>query len=531
MANIRIWFEEKARKHNAHPLLVFQDLTVTYGEFNDHINRVANSMLKLGIGPGDKVAIVLPNCPEYLYIWFALAKIKAIAACVNSSFRGDGLQFLVDSCDASLAVVDSSMAPIYNPLRAGLPKIKATIWHPNLPAENNLKGDLSYTRIISEAECHSPPEMEIKESDPWTFLHTSGTTGRPKWCILSHGYYLEQGQTYADSYGFCSTDRIFNPLPLYHANPQVYLVMGSLAANATMILEERFSASAFWNQVRKYRANVAILHMAPLEFLKKQPYQPDEENHSLRFIFPADKEFMKRFKVGLAGGGYGLTEAALVVFQRFRFPLTGKYANLDRIGRLCGKPSPDVDLAILDENDRQLGPGLTGEIALRPRKPNVIFSGYYGRGDKTMESWRNLWFHTGDLGYYDEEGDLHFVRRASESLNVKGEWVDVVGLEDLLRSHPKVMDVAVVGIPDPVEGKRIKACVQPRSGSIIQPEELLDYCQGKIAYYMIPHYIEFLEELPRLGGTEKVAKAFMEKAGITQNTWDREQMGYKIRKI
>lgn len=531
MLNIRTWLEEKAEKNASRQALVFQDLVVTYQELNDQINKVANALAWLGIGRGEKVAILLPNGPEYIYIWFALAKLGAVAACVNLSFRGEGLRFLVDSCDARYVVVDQAMAPIYISLRAGLNKVQTTIWFPDLPEEETSKEDFSYRTFLAAGQVKPPPEMEIKLSDPWTFLHTSGTTGRPKWCILSQGYYLEQGQTYADTYGFCSRDRIFNPLPLYHANPQVYLVMGSLCVNATMIMEERFSASAFWEQVRKYQANVAILHMAPLEFLKKQPYHPDEKNHSLRFVFPADREFMERFGVGLAGGGYGLTEAALVVFQKFPFPLTGKYANQDRIRRFCGKPSANVEIAILDEEDRQAAPGITGEIAIRPRRPNVIFSGYYEKNDRTVECWRNLWFHTGDLGFLDADGELNFVRRASESLNVKGEWVDVMGLEDLLRSHPQVLDAAVVGIPDPVEGKRIKACIQPKTGEVVRPEDLLDFCQRKIAHYMIPHYIEFMEELPRLGGTEKVAKADMERAGISDKVWDREKAGYKIKRL
>lgn len=526
--NIRTWLEEKAEKNASRPALVFQDLTATYREFNEQIDRVANCLADLEIRKGEKVVLLLPNCPEYLYLWFALGKLGAVAACINLSFRGEGLRFLIDSSDARYAVVHRELAPAYAPLRPGLKKVERTLWFPEPPPGETGPGDLSYRDLVTGARTGPLPPREIKAGAPWTFLHTSGTTGRPKWCILSHGYYLEQGQTYADSYGFSAHDRIFNPLPLYHANPQVYLVIGSLAVNATMISEERFSASAFWEQAIRYRATVAILHMAPLEFLKKQPFRPEERKHNLRFIFPADREFAERFGIRLVGGGYGLTEAALIFFQKFHFPLTGKFVGQDPIRRFCGKPSANVEAAILDEEDRVLVPGITGEIALRPRRPNAIFSGYYQREDKTVESWSNLWFHTGDLGFFDEDGDLNFVRRASESINVKGEWVDVMGLEDLLRSHPRVLDAAVVGVAHPAEGKRIKACIQTRPGEVLRPEDLLDFCAGKIAHFMIPHYVEFMEELPRLGGTEKVAKAEMEAAGITEKTWDREKSGYEI---
>lgn len=528
--NIRDWLEEKVLRNGPREACVFEGTTASYRELDENINRVANSLSGLNVGKGDKVAILLPNCLEYLYVWFALAKLGAVAACVNTFFRGEGLQFLLDSCDASYAVVDLDLEKVYSPLRPGLPKIRSTIWFPELPPEGAKECDHSYREIVAHAVSASPRRIALKTGDPWTFLHTSGTTGRPKWCILSHGYYLEQGQTYADFLGYSADDRVFNPLSLYHANPQVYLVIGSLCANATMITARRFSASAFWDQVREFRATIAILHMAPVEFLKKQPQRPNERDHSLRLTFIPDREFMERFSIPVSVGGYGLTEAALVVFQQFRLPLTGKATKMDRIGLLCGKPSSNVEVGILDEEDRPIGPGITGEIAIRPKKPHVIFDGYYGRPDKTIESWRNLWFHTGDLGFFDPDGDLHFVRRASESLNVRGEWVDVVGLEDLLRSHPKVLDVAVVGIPDPAEGKKLKACVQPKEQVAITPEEILDFCQGKIAHFMIPHYLELMDQLPRLGGTEKVAKADLEKAGVTEKTWDREKEGYKIKR-
>jgi crotonobetaine/carnitine-CoA ligase len=348
---------------------------------------------------------------------------------------------------------------------------------------------------------------------------------------LSHGYYLQQGHSYAEYFGICPNDRVFNPLPLYHANPQVYLVMGALSADATLITARRFSASAFWDQVSEHRATVAILHMAPVEFLKKQPHRDNERKHTLRWTFIPDRTLMERFDIKVGCGGYGLTEAALVFYKRFHLPLLGKATNVQRLFSLCGKFSPNFDVALFDEKDRPVKAGEIGEIVIRPKRAHVMFDGYYGRPDKTVESWRNLWFHTGDLGFLDEDGDLNFVRRASESINVKGEWVDVVGLEDLIRAHPKVVDVAVVGVPDPTVGKEVKACVQPCEGLAIEPEEIIAHCEGRIAHFMIPRFIEFMEQLPRLGGTEKVAKSAMEKAGVTDQTWDREKAGYRLRRL
>jgi crotonobetaine/carnitine-CoA ligase len=196
---------------------------------------------------------------------------------------------------------------------------------------------------------------------------------------------------------------------------------------------------------------------------------------------------------------------------------------------LSGKTIRDMEIAILDKKDTKLPHGEVGEIAFRPNKPHIVFEGYYGASEKTLETWRNLWIHTGDLGFLDQEGNLHFVRRIAESINIKGEWVDVAALEDLLRSHPSVFDCTVVGVSDPIVGNEVKACIQTTVGENIDPEEITVYCEGKIADFMIPRYIEIYKELPRLGGTEKIAKAQLQSQGVTVNTWDRKKADYTLK--
>ncbi|MFH1952920.1 MAG: hypothetical protein ABIL06_15030 [Pseudomonadota bacterium] len=196
--------------------------------------------------------------------------------------------------------------------------------------------------------------------------------------------------------------------------------------------------------------------------------------------------------------------------------------------KFAGKPVNYVDIKILDENDTELPIGKVGEIVVRGREPHVIFDGYYNMPEKNKEAFRGGWFHTGDAGRMDEDGNLIFEGRKAESINVKGEWVPIELVEDVIRSYPNVVEVAVVGVPAEV-GHDVKAYIQLTGGHTLDPVELLDYCQTKLTRFMVPRYIEFIQKFPRTLGTEKIQKEELKKRGIG-DSWDREKVGYKLKK-
>lgn len=526
--NFGAWLEEKARLIGDGPCIYYNDEVISYKHLDLMVNKAANMFVKLGLGKGDKCVVILGNHPDYLYIWFGLARIGAVAACMNRYLRGEGLKYLIDLADSKVVVIDAELESHYEAIESGLTKVEHVVWYPEAPQGRG--NDLSFKEVFALAKDDKPPTGDIKEGDAMALIHTGGTTGPPKWCIISHNYYIEIGKHFADFAGFAPTDRVFNPLPLFHINPQGYYVMGALAANASMVMVDRFSASAFWNQVQRYNVTCLVLHVGVVDILKARPYTEEECNHSIRVGFRLDAEFLKRFKIPVSIVGYGSTEAAgLVTMNRYRLPLTPSAESLPRLSNLCGKPRDDISLTIANDEGEELPVGEVGEILVRQKKPHIIFDGYYNAPAKTAEAFRGLWFHTGDLGFLDEEGLLHFVQRKDESIRVRGEWVFISEVEKVIKSHPGVSDCAVVGVEGGIGGDEIKAVIEPKAGERIAPEEILAHCEGKLAYFMIPRYIEFVEEFPRTEVAGRIQKMELKKTGVA-NAWDREAAGYKIKR-
>ena len=515
MIDFRHWFEEKVDNNYQKTAIYFEDRTISYQELDNQCNRAANFFDDLGIKKGDKVSLLLPNCPEYLYIWFGLAKLGAVSVFLNTSLDWKSLEYLIKSSDSNFLVVNKKLVDVCMPTLEALKSLKWVIWFPSMPSARAGKvKELSYEQLISKSKSSRPRKVALYGGDPMGFVPTGGTTGLPKLCILSHNLYIHIGERFAEVYGLYCDDRIFDPLPLYHINPHYYCVMAGLAAQCSIIMAKRFSASQYWNQVQKYKATVCILHGAPVEYLKKQPKKVEETNHSVRLAFHADAEFLERFNVKRVAGAYGSTEVPLARAQSFCHPLPNKFKKSGRVFSVAGDLNNfDVEVAIFDENDNKVPHDEKGQIVVRPMKPHVIFDGYYGQPEKTLEAFRNLWFHTGDVGMIDRDGVLHYLGRATDSIRVKGEWVDVITLEELIRTHPKVQDCCAVGVPSdlvPTE-QDIKVFIEPIGDQTISFEEIIQHCTDKVAKFMLPRYIEVMNQLPRLGGTGKVAKSELKK--------------------
>lgn len=524
--NLRSWLEQKTELNGESTFIYWNEKTTSYRDFNLGVNKAANVFSELGLKKGSKCAIMMQNCPEYLYVLFGLAKIGAIAACLDVNLRGDGLQYLIDSADCSAVVIDTDLVRHYEAVEKGLHKVKQVLLYPDIPSGR--RKNLSLASCMNSASAKPPLEVDIKGRDPVGFIHTGGTTGLPKWCVISSNYYIAVGQCFADFLGITRDDVVFNPLPLFHMNPQGYYVMGSLAANAAILITERFSASAFWEQVQRHKVTVLVLHVGAVDILKKRP-PSEQRSHCVRVSYFADAEFMKRFNIPVTVSAFGSTEAGgLICLHRYRLPLTAQEEALPSLRSLCGKPRDDVAIRIADDEEQEMPVGQVGSILVRPAKPHVIFDGYYGAPDKTLESFRDLWFHTGDQGYIDDNGDLHFAGRKTESIRIKGQFVDISLLEKLIMSLPQVRECAVVPVAGQVGGDEIKAAIQLEPGAKITPEEVIRHCEDKIAYFMIPRYIEFVDEIPHTS-MEKVAKVTIKETGVT-NAWDREASGYKIKR-
>ena len=514
--DIRSLWEEKVRNKKKELFLVFQHHTITYGEFDVLVNRVANSLARLGIDQGDRVGGFMPNCPEWLVFFFAIAKLGGINVFVNTQYNPELLQHALNISRVKAVLLSSSLLPTYEKIRGLLKEVQIEVLVKDEAVPPNPLNMVSYQDLLSSS-ADSPPGRNLHGSSPLQFIFTSGTTGLPKPCIVSHRYLLTLADRIARRLEITPQDRVFSCLPNYHGN--IYIgTFSALMAGGVALVERAFSASRYWDWVRRYGATVLTLHITPMNILLKQPPRADDADNPARagifLVGEGALRFLKRFGLSSGLAMYGSTEA-------------GGFCTMDIFGpdsqhdpRWAGRPRDDVEVKIWDENDDEVSPGAEGEIVVRDKIAHTLFSGYFNMPEKTAEACRNFWFHSGDLGYVDEEGALYFLRRREESIRVKGDFIPVDRLEAHVLSHPKVLECAAVGVPSDLGEEDIKVYVRLHPDASLTPEDLVAYCKDSLPGFMIPRYIEFVEDFPRASSAIKIQKVKLKELGIG-NAWDR----------
>jgi crotonobetaine/carnitine-CoA ligase len=317
--------------------------------------------------------------------------------------------------------------------------------------------------------------------------------------------------------GYTHEDILYTCLPLYHGNAQNLTVMPALLANARLALGKRFSASNFWNDIRHYGATVFNFVGTMIPILYKQEPKPEDRNNPVRLArggnIPPEiwKDFEKRFNLTLIET-YGTTEGGSI----WNMP-GGKVGSM-------GKPPYFNEARIVDEADQELPPGKTGELIIRPRDPEEKWVEYYKEPEATREKLRGGWFRTGDLAFQDEEGWLFFVGRKKDVIRRRGENISALEVEIVIMSHPKVLECACFGVPSELGEEDVMASIVLKPGMNLSPQEVISFCENRMAYFMIPRYLEFLESLPKTP-TERIEKYKLKATRPNANTWDREKGG------
>ncbi len=313
-------------------------------------------------------------------------------------------------------------------------------------------------------------------------------------------------------------------LPLYHFNAQVLTTVIVMIVEAEMVLLERFSASRFWDEVRRYEATQFNYLGAVIPILAKQPERAEDSNNPMRIALGAGcpvgvmEHVEKRFGIKCLEG-FGMTEIGIPIHVRVD----------DRRPGSCGKPMDIYEIKLVDDADEEVQTGEVGEIVFRPQVPFVMMSEYYNMPEKTLEAMRNLWFHTGDLGRKDEDGYYYFVDRKKDALRRRGENISSFEVEKVINAHPAVLESAAVAVRSELAEDEVKICVVLKSGARLTPEELIIHANERMPYFAVPRYIEFMETLPKTP-TERVQKYLLKEAGVTANTWDREKAGIEVKR-
>ena len=512
--NVGLLLEKSAASYADHEAICFFEdgISLTYQQLNQAVNRYANVLRNNGIKQGDHVALMLPNCPDFPLTWLALSKLGAVTVALNIAYKANDLEYVLTNSDTCALVIHGDHLAVYKEVADKIPGIKKVY----LSGESSAEGmDL----ISLTAETLSD-RLEMEEIAPDALMniqYTSGTTGFPKGCMLSHEYWLNFGKSAGDQMNITSTDRFLGVAPFYYVDSQWEMIM-CIMSGATLVVGKKYSASQFMKWIHDYDITMAFATMAAWTF--KQPESPLDKQHKLKCMmigqFPAKlhKAFEERYNTPLRVG-YGLTEAGPVTVVP---PEERHMTEAGSVGKL------DVlrEARIIDESGNDVAPGEVGELIIRG--PGML-QGYYKNPRATAETIKEGWFYTGDLFRTDANGHYYISGRKKDMIRRSGENIAANEGEDTLKSHPKIENAAVVAVPDESRFEEVKAYIVPVPGEsqeTIPPEEIIEFCRSKIAEFKVPRYIEYRESFT-LTSVGKVIKTDLkgDKEALVANAYDR----------
>lgn len=484
----------------------------TYRQIDEESDRLAAGLHAQGVRPGHHVTLMLPNCIEMAVLWFALAKLGAVSAPVNTSFRGAALADAVNLVESRLAVVHATLHAQWAEVQAQLATATQVFV---VGAE--AAGCAPYALLRSvEPTAYALPRPEVALDALCLLLYTSGTTGRSKAAMMPHRFVLAQARLFIEGLELRADDVLYCPYPLFHLDATVMTIVPALLLRGVAAIGERFSVSRYWDEVRALHATVFDFMGATVTMLWKQPPSPRDRDHRARLGWgvplPAfAPEFEERFGCRLVEL-YGSTEAGGVMYTPLHAPR--------RMGS-CGKVASAFTARLVDPQGFAVPPGQSGELLIRPEQPGLLMRGYYGMPEATLAAFKDLWFHTGDLLREDGDGYMYFVGRSKDIVRRRGENISAAEVEMGIEAHPDVLECAVFGVPSDMTEEEVMACVVLRPGASLAPDALAAHCSQHMARFMVPRYLRLLPALPKTP-TDKVEKFRLQAEGIAPGTWDRE---------
>jgi crotonobetaine/carnitine-CoA ligase len=501
--NVRDFLEDAARTVPDETFLIHGQERISYSDFNGQVDLAASAWYQLGVRKGDRVAFMVENRPEFLQAWLGLAKIGAILVAFNTRWQTAEVTDFLRLTDPRFALVSERYRDNFQPAMPAATSLEDTL----TLGPDGSTADLALLGSSGRRPhaTSGAPGVELTAGDVVSFISTSGTTGRPKAVMQTHGNYVLTGEGYAHWVELRQGERIYLCLPLFHINSQAYTVMGAIAARAAIVLVERFSASRFWSDMSEYGVNVFNFIGSMLAVLLKRDSSPEERQHAVRLTYggpalpgPLRQEVEERFGLTLVSG-IGMSETTFGLIES----LNGERRS-GSLGKPRQHPDPRIvnEARVVDDDGRDVPTGEVGELIFR--NP-VMMKGYYRDPEQTAKTIRGGWLYTGDLVRRDEDGFFYFVDRKKDIIRVRGENVASAEVEQVLSQLPAVQEAAVVGIPSELTDEDVVAFVIPRPGANLDSDEVIAWCKARLAAFKAPRHVWLVESLPKTE-TQRVEK-------------------------
>ena len=516
----------QAERYGERVFCTFYDgAELTFAGFERETDTLASALAGLGVGPGDRVMMMAPNSKAFLLAWIATHKRGAVFVPINTELKGAFLQHQVRNCEPKVVLLGAALRPAFDTVSIdGLAIETTVIVGGEAPPISDTKARSFET--LMQTPAREADLLPAAPHDICTIMYTSGTTGPSKGVLMPQAHLYAFGFAMARAFRLGEQDKMYICSPFFHIMGLVIQIIGSLLAGMQAHVVPRFSASAWLDDIRDCDATFSFTLGVMSEFIFRQPPSARDRDHRVHAIVavPVADEwgpaFEERFGIKLLQA-YGMTECNIPVWYDMDEPL---------IPGCAGPVVNDLfDVRVVDaETDEPVPVGEVGEIVIRPKEPSCFMAGYFRMPERTVDAWRNLWFHSGDAGRFDEQGRLYFIDRIKDCIRRRGENISSYEIEQVLNEHPGIAESAVIGVRVDGAGgeEEVKACLVAAD---TEPDavNVLDWCVERMPRYAVPRYIEFVDELEKTP-TGKLRKQGVRDAGITNRTWDRESVGYIV---
>lgn len=514
--NVGLFLRLRASADGERPYLTFGARTYTFAETEQRVRDLARGLKARGIGEGDRVLLLLPNCAEFMFTWYACSLIGATVVPLNTNLKGFLLDAQVEDAQAHAIVVKDELLPALDSMRA---ETKRAI--PWLAVVGEMRDEIIVARdklVRFDAlylSAGADPEIAADYRRIAMISYTSGTTGPSKGVMLPDALAFNSACTFMRLCGMTREDVVYTPLPLFHGLSSRMAGLSALVLGAHAVIDERFSASRYWQQAAHCNATLAQVVHAIVPLIKAQPPGAYDRAHRVRAIFNAahDLEFEARFGVRTLEA-FAMTETSHLLY----------YPYPQRVVGSTGRAHEDWEIELVDDYDVPVPVGEAGELVARPRKPYIAMQGYFNKPQATLEAWRNLWFHTGDILRRDADGNYFYLDRKKERIRRRGENVSSSEVEKGVMAHPAIAECAVLAHPAGGGEDDVRLAAVVKAGTMLAPAELHAWLKTRLPKFMLPRFIEFLDALPR-GGTSKVEKRVLQQQGLSAHVWDAQAKG------